>query len=962
MMRSCPGSIVSGSVVRHRIIRHRLLTPIARIVAALLLGAPLASRADEGPTPSGQKSDVLQTVVITGSHIRRTNTETPSPISVLTAEDINKQGYTSLADAIRSSPADNSGTLTQAFSGAMAGGASGVALRGLSVDATLVLMDGHRLAPYPLADDGERPFVDVSALPLGIVDRVEVLLDGASAIYGSDAIAGVVNVITRKQFTGLDLTAGAGASSRWDGQSQRAAATWGSGDLAADGHNIYVNVEFRHQEAIAQEARGSYISALNLAPWGGPDLRGGVINGSLVLPGTTYSVPGQVAPLGPLAAGAAVPFYMLPGCAPQNVIPNNGGCAWDTNLYKKLQPRTEGLNASAHWSQSLEGDWLNAVSANYFLSQSEQYRQPNAYLAGIPTVPFVWAGAKTGIVNEFDLTTTQILLAPTSPDNPFNPKSPYFAAAGAFYGPAAFAGYVGQPAVFYGALTDLGPQHTLYYNHVYRLADDLTGAAGGWDIAASLGYVRDAADITYIGFVNTTALNAAFTSGKLRVGQNQGLNSPSYLASLEPTLYDTATSDIAYISGNATRKLAPLPGGDLAFAAGVEARYLRQNNPGEPGALEGQTLMDGSFYATGSQSVEAGYIELDAPLLHSLELNAAGRVDHYTAAGTAFTPKFGVKWSLVPQLALRGTFARGFRAPSIAESGNAGTASSITPAPLDPIRCPVTGAAADCSGPGSGVALLTQSNPNLKPEKSRSFTLGVIVEPLPQLNLTFDYFNIKRSDEITPANYTLTNAVRTPPPPGSKLPGPIVEYVTPYVNASDSLVSGVDAELRAQLPLGGFGKLTLRVDVNHLIQSQQTVDGTTYVWVGTVGPTYLSGATGTPASRGSAALDWTRGPITAGINYYYRSAMRGIDESLGPTCIQLSDPNPHCYVAGFGYASVYGQYQWNAHLDITATVTNVTNRLPPLDTATYGGQNYDPSFDQAGAIGRYTEILFHYRY
>lgn len=947
MMRSCPGSI---------------LTPIARGVAALLLGMPFASQADEGPTPPVGKPDALQTVVITGSHIRRTDTETPSPVSVMTADDINKQGYTSLADAIRAVPADNSGTLTQAFSGAMAGGASGVALRGLSVDATLVLMDGHRLAPYPLGDDGERPFVDVSALPLGIVDRVEVLLDGASAIYGSDAIAGVVNVITKKQFTGFDVTAGAGATYRWDGQSQRAAATWGIGDLAADGHNFYVNVEFRHQEAIAQEARGSYIAALNLTPWGGPDLRGGVITGSLPLPGTTYSVPGQVAPLGPLAAGASVPFYMLPGCAPQNVVPDNGGCAWDTNLYKKLQPRTEGLNASAHWSQSLDGDWLNAVSANYFLSQSEQYRQPNAYLVGIPTVPFVWAGARTGIVNQFDLATTQIVLPPTSADNPFNPKSPYFAAAESFYGPAAFAGYVGQPAVFYGALTDLGPQHTLYYNHVYRLVDDLTGTAGGWDLSAALGYVRDEADITYIGFVNTTALNAAFTSGTLRVGQNQDLNSPSYLASLEPTLYDTATSDIAYISGNATRRLAPLPGGDLAFAAGVEARYLRENNPGEPGAPEGQTLMDGSFYAFGSQSVEAGYVELDAPVLHSLELNAAGRVDHYNEAGTAFTPKLGVKWSIVPQLALRGTFARGFRAPGIAESGNAGTASSIAPAPVDPIRCPVTGAAADCSGAGSGVALLTQSNPNLKPEKSRSFTLGVIAEPLPQLNLTFDYFNIKRTDEITPAPYTLTNAVRTPAPPGSALPGPIVEYIIPYVNASYSLVSGVDAELRVGLPLGGLGKLTLRVDANHLIQSQQTVDGTTYVWVGSVGPTSLSGATGTPASRGTAALDWTRGPVTAGVNYYYRSAMRGVDEALGPNCIQLSATNPHCYVAGFGYASVYGQYQWNAHLDITATVTNVTNRLPPLDTATYGGQNYDPSYDQAGAIGRYLEILFHYRY
>ena len=337
---------------------------------ACLFIAPLCVAAESNGPPVGspQANAPLETIVVTGSYIRRTDTESPSPVMLLNADDILKQGFNNLADAIRSISADSSGTLTQAFSGAMAGGASGVSLRGLSVDATLVLLDGHRLAPYPLADDGQRPFTDISSLPLGIVERVEVLQDGASAIYGSDAIAGVVNIITKKQFTGLDLTGGIGSTYRWDGQSQRFAATFGMGDLATDGHNIYFNVEFRHQEAISQEARGSYIKALDLTPYGGPDLRGGVINGNLPLAGTTYTVPGQVAPL--IGGQAADAFYQLPGCAPQNLIPNGGGCAWDTNLYKKLQPRTEGVNLSAHWTQALAGTRSNALSANYFLSQS----------------------------------------------------------------------------------------------------------------------------------------------------------------------------------------------------------------------------------------------------------------------------------------------------------------------------------------------------------------------------------------------------------------------------------------------------------------------------------------------------------------------------------------------------------------------------------------------------------------
>jgi iron complex outermembrane receptor protein len=939
-----------------------MINPIASAATACLCLLTSAAFAQStGPSRDGTESPPgsLETIIVTGSHIKRADLESPSPVTLINADEIQKEGFNSLAEAIRSLTADNSGTLTQAFSGAMAGGASGVALRGLSVDATLVLVDGHRMAPYPLQDDGQRPFVDISSLPMGIVDRIEVLQDGASAIYGSDAIAGVVNVITKKQFTGFDVEAGMGSTYRWDGQSQRFAATYGLGDLNAEGHNLYLNVEFRHQEAISQEARGSYIQALNLTQWGGPDLRGGIVNGNLPLPGTTYTIPGQVAPL--IGGQAAAPFYQLPGCPAQDLIPNNGGCAWDTNLYKKLQPRTEGLDVSLHYIQALAGDWTNTVSANYFLSQSEQYRQPNAYNVGIALVPFVWAGARTGIVNQFDTSTTQIVLPAKSLDNPFNPASPYFSSAAAYYG-AGFSSYVGSPALFYGALTDIPGQHTLYYTDVYRLVDDVAGTVAGWDASASAGYVRDETHITYQGFVNVAALNAAFASGTFRVGQNQYLNSPSLIAQLAPETSDVATSDIAFLAANTSRKLWPLPGGDLAVALGAEARVWQENNPGEPGAPEGNILMDGSFYASGSQSVEAAFAEFSAPLLSSLEVDAAGRVDHYNTAGTAVTPKLGIKWRLIPQFSLRGTYARGFRAPGIAESGNAGTASSVAPAPVDPVRCPVTNLPADCSGQGSAVAILTRSNPNLEPEKSRSFTFGFIAEPVRQVTATMDYFNIRRSNEITTAPYSLENAVRTPTAPGSALPGQIVAYLVPYVNASYSLVSGWDSEIKSGIDLESWGRLTVRLDWTHLIQSQQTVDGQTFHWVGTVGPTALSGAVGTPANRGSATLDWNVGRVATGVTFNYRSAMRGIDESIGGTCLQLSATNPHCYVAGFGYATLYGQYHFSNQMDLTGTITNVTNRLPPLDTATYGGQNYDASLDQAGAIGRYMEIAFHYRF
>ena len=193
-------------------------------IATCLLALPWPGVAQTSGPPREPQSS-LEAIVVTGSYIRRTDTESPSPVDVLTSDDIAKRGLTSIADVLHTLSSDNSGTLTSNFSGAMAGGASGVSLRGLTVDATLVLVDGHRIATYPLADDGQRPFVDIGSLPLGIVDRVEVLKDGASAIYGSDAIAGVVNIITKKQFTGFEASTDLGSSYKADGLAQRLSAT-----------------------------------------------------------------------------------------------------------------------------------------------------------------------------------------------------------------------------------------------------------------------------------------------------------------------------------------------------------------------------------------------------------------------------------------------------------------------------------------------------------------------------------------------------------------------------------------------------------------------------------------------------------------------------------------------------------------------------------------------------------------
>jgi iron complex outermembrane receptor protein len=224
------------------------------------------------PAQAEERTDQLEAVIVTGSFVPRTDTETPSPLTVISAEDIAQSGLTSTADIVRTLTADNSGTLPTSFVGAAAG-AAGVSLRGMTVNSTLVLIDGHRATNYPLADDGQRTFVDLNTIPLDVVDHIEVLKDGASSVYGADAIAGVVNIILKKTFTGLQTSAEVGTSSHGDGTMRRGTLTVGSGDLGSgDRFNAYFNLEYEKDGAIRVGERGFPFNTNDLTPIGGNNL------------------------------------------------------------------------------------------------------------------------------------------------------------------------------------------------------------------------------------------------------------------------------------------------------------------------------------------------------------------------------------------------------------------------------------------------------------------------------------------------------------------------------------------------------------------------------------------------------------------------------------------------------------------------------------------------------------------
>jgi iron complex outermembrane receptor protein len=239
-------------------------TPLALILSATTSFAQDAATATDAQTvapaaqtPATDEASEGQDIVVTGSLFRQTDNATPSPVTTLTTANLDARGINTVQGAIQSLASNNGPALTNSFTanGAFAGGASAVSLRGLSTNSTLVLFDGLRAAYYPLADDATRNFVDLNTIPDDIVERVEVLRDGASSSYGADAIAGVVNVITKRSFNGISGRAEAGISQRGVAANQRLTLTAGTGDLDAKGYNAYVSGFYFRSAALARVAR-----------------------------------------------------------------------------------------------------------------------------------------------------------------------------------------------------------------------------------------------------------------------------------------------------------------------------------------------------------------------------------------------------------------------------------------------------------------------------------------------------------------------------------------------------------------------------------------------------------------------------------------------------------------------------------------------------------------------------------
>jgi iron complex outermembrane recepter protein len=965
-MNSISGAMRSSIQEARRALGISGLAGAGALMATLFNGAANAQTA-----PAAQSQPPLQEVVITGSLIKRTDTETPSPVQLISAQDLANSGFTSVTEVLHNLAANGAGTLNQGFGQAFASGGSGIALRGLSVGNTLTLIDGERMVAYPLSDDGERSFVDVSAIPINAIESVEVLKDGASALYGADAIAGVVNIKLKQTYVGAQFTGEGGETQKHDGWYWHGAGIVGWGDLNSDGYNIYVDLDYHRNELIWGTSRSGQWTALNWSNFpGGQNTNPGAIGATgLVYPD---SVTGYVLnPANPTLQAAS----FLPGCT--YAAQQADKCTF--SFPGQIQPPTSQTNLLSKMTKALAGDWKLTVTASLFDSVAQQTAPPTepafghllnntgAEQGSIPLIAWGPGFGPTPIVYN------PLTLPKGSPLNPFP-----------------------QAAEFVYSFPDVGPWVINTDTQTYRLFGDLKGTAAGWDLDGSVGFMYAKMNLSFDGGLVPTATQAALNNGTYVPGGPQ-----NNIANIAPEISTSPSSTLIVLDFHGSRELFTMPGGPLTLAAGAQYFHKAQNDTDPPSVAHG--LQEGiTNFTVGSQDDTAGFIELGGKVLNRLELNAAGRYDHYDTYGGSATPKFGLKYTPIDMLSLRGTWGKGFRAPSISEAGQSGIAfgqgnvfdSALCPGGVPNVKGTYN---ALCSYPVTGIS---PSNPNLKAVTSQNSTLGVIFEPSNAFNVSVDWYYIKLTNDIISASATgnlattYASLVRGPP---VKLPVctattapnvqcPTAEVVTPvgypqfnlypYVNAGSTKTSGIDLDVRGRFDIGNLGSLTAGVNYTYISQYEVVYLGETFDLAGTHGPSGVSGDTGNPKQRAVGTLTWDKGPATATVTVNYTGSFHITDPSEGwntclvaiqtsgngygavipPTVTTLAPQwNQFCSVNHFTSVNLYAAYNLNDHFQVHGSVTNLFNSQPPVDLETYGGGAlyHYTTLDQDGAVGRF---------
>ncbi|WP_031238819.1 TonB-dependent receptor plug domain-containing protein [Asticcacaulis sp. AC466] len=951
-------------------------------------------------------------VVVTGSILRKKNLTSISPLTTLTSNDLEKRGVTTVENVAQRLPGNNGGAMTNNWSanGNFASGASAISLRGLTSNSTLVLVDGMRLAYYPLADDATRNFVDLNTIPNAIIDRVEVLQDGASATYGADAIAGVVNVITKKQFTGLTAKVYAGTSEKGGGDVKGFSALWGKGNLATDGYNFYISAEYQKDDLLSFNERGYPYNTADQSSTCGTSIVNGAktcrtngvqngiqFDGRFLGVGTTTVA--TVRPYNAAATSAAGNWQLLnptAGCGSLKAVTIGAAnlsvpvagvpagtvlCQQDNvNLYSVIIPENERKSVTMRFTKRFSDTMEGYASLNLYENSTYSYGSPRSIrqqaTPGAAGTTYSTAAGSADFPGAFGI-YLPIYVCPrgttaacTSANGTLNPNNPF-----------AGAGEVARIAYSFGDL----PYFVTTDSKTSRFTAGFKGTALGWDYNVDLTGMQSELEYQQHGRLYAKHLIDVVKDGSYNF-MNPSQNTQAVRDYLAPTVIQNSKSQLAQLQFTAGRSLMDLAGGPLQLGVGASFRYEMVDNPSaNPDPVGGDPreryFTVNPFGAKGQRTVSAASFELDAPFTDALTLNLSGRYDSYSTGFSSFSPKIAGSYKATDKLTFRGAFSKGFRAPAIAETNADPSTGFITLTAPDSFL-----AAHNNNGYGEGysVGLTTVSSADLKPEKSEGRSLGFVFTPTRNLAFTLDYYKIHKDGIIQGGNYAPAldaYFAGQPIPAGFKvipgtpdqlnptaLPTPgFVQYG--LINLSSQDNEGFDASASARFNLGPV-RWTSSAEATYIQSFTQTYpDGTKLRYDGTLGNNQITSGSGTPKLRGNWQNTFDYGKASVSATVYYISGYKSIAADNGDdyygTCADGSTAAFYrdgatpvvCNVDSFTYVDLHGSYQITDNYSIQLDILNAFNANAPQDpSSTYGITNYNVAFHSPGVMGRYFKL------
>ena len=930
--------------------------------------APVFGQNATAATPTASVPESAQRVEVTGSRLKQIDAEGVSPVETIRREDIAKTGATNVREMLDSlSATSSSGTLSDiGGSNSFASGASGASLRNLGKESTLVLLNGRRISAYPLADYSE-VFSNIDSLPLDAIDRIEVLKSGGSAIYGSDAVAGVINIITRSTYQGAQVSYSASKSLKNHKFGERSTAvTAGFGNYETDGFNVLGNLEAFARDEVGWE---SVLNDINPAyKAASPSTFGGK---------STYAYPGNIVGQGPLL-----------GCEP--VVSNL--CRYDKYSRFEAVPAAKRLNGLLQIRKRIDPttEWFSeALISDIRVNYQSPYQ---AY------------GPKLGSVTWGDPTTG-------------NPKSFYYRGLPAEHP----LNQTGQEADFRYRFVD-GPSYTQTNTTQYRLLTGVKGVVKDYDWESAIGIMggstsslgrgafSDSGFIREIGDYNPDTLAPDFfnKANGYHIGQT---NSADVLNTLFPVYGYHGKTQQYFWDGKLSGDLTQLPAGPLQLATGFELRHESMAITPTNNLATGDIVGYGTSASDASRNFGAVFAELGIPIVKNLDGEVAGRMDKFPGFGAHFSPRAGLKFKPIEQALFRGSYETGFRAPNLTEAAKS-TKFAFQPNISDPKRCDAASALYDAliakskdpaTDPttasvlearalqvydnecGESVPTVTENNPALKPETSKSFSFGTVLQPFARWSTSIDYWNIHRRNEIGTRNpqdlltvedtlqsgiikrgslandptFLASDAANY----GIVLPtvGRITGVNVPFQNLSQTKTSGIDVGLKGSVPTA-IGEFDLDIDATYTMSFKQYS-----LALGRFGDN-LSGRYGYPKWVSNTTVSYKVGDVTQSLRYAYRSRtalqLDFDDQTWDPANCQSKAhlSADQCFVHTYHRVDYAVSYSGIKNLTLGLFVGNIFQHRPPVDYRAAGAPSTVIPSDIEDATRRTGKIIVAYKW